>query len=216
MQVGRSILFGLVLLAFFVPAFSQVHGAGIQEAVSWSAALSKRCSSGVFAFRCPKDYKVLLSGKTEDRLFLAENTEFRYAVFVVSDPGEKAIADSLPKIVETFLPKMTHNFRWKDVEADPRKSSKFEIESKRQIAINSPITAYLTLEYRVVEFKGKRLLTGTIVDGYEGPEGIAEDFETGVFTTNGGCFDSLDIIAAFTKEKLDAAKGPCFFTLEMS
>ena len=193
-------LSGLVFFAFFVPTFLQVHGAGETQALSWFTAMSKRCSSGGLTFRCPKGYKVLLSGKTDDRLFLAENTEFRYAVFAIFEPSENAVADSLPKIVETFLQKVTHNFRWRDVAADPRKSSKFEIESKRQIAINSPITAYLTLEYRVVEFKGKRLLTGTIVDGYEGPEGIAEDFETGVFTTNGGCFDSLDIIAAFTKE----------------
>jgi len=137
------------------------------------------------------------------------------AVFVVSEPDSRAMSKLLPKILKAVEPNESQDFEWKDVVADPRKSSEFEIESKRRIGMNGG-RAYLTLEYRQIAVNGKRLLTGTIVNGYEGPVGIKESFEKGTYTANGGCFDSVDIIAVFTKEKLDPEKGPCFFTITMS
>ena len=71
----------------------------------------------------------------------------------------------------------------------------------------------MTFEYRQIDFNGKKLLTGTIVDGSEGLDDLRESFQQGRFTNNGGCFDSVDIIAAFTNEKLDPEKGPCFFEI---
>ncbi len=147
-------------------------------------------------------------------IFFAKNSEFPYGIFVVSEPDESAIADILPRIVRAFLPNHSHKFEWKDVDADERKSSMYEVESNRRIALGD--VAYLTFEYRRIDFGGKKLLTGTIVDGYEGPVGIRESFEKGQHTNNGGCFDSVDIIATFTKEKMDPEKGPCFFEITMS
>jgi hypothetical protein len=173
------------------------------------------CASGTFTFKCPREYKVLLTGK-EDRLFFANNPKYKYGVFVLFEPTADSMSESLPRILRDFLPKGSESFEWKDVEADPRKSSKYEVESKRRIAINNPISAYLTLEYRLIEHNGKRLLSGTITDGYLGPIGIRESFQEGKYTTSGACFDSVDIIAALTKEKIDHEEGPCFFTLTMS
>ena len=174
------------------------------------------CDSGTFTFKCPKDYKVLISGKTDDRLFFAKSIEFRYGVFVIFEPKDTSISELLPKIIKVFLPEKSQVYEWKDVEPDPRKSSKYEVQSKRRIGINNPISAYLTLEYRQIDFNGTTLLTGTVVDGYEGSIGIQESFKEGTYTTNGGCFDSVEIIAALTKENLDEEKCPCVFTLTMT
>lgn len=177
---------------------------------------SPGCGSGAFSFKCPKDYKVLLSGKGDDRLFFANNPKYKYGVFAVFEPSADSMAEVLPKILKAFLPRGSQSFQWKDVEADPRKSSRYEVESKRRIAINDPISSYLTLEYRLIEHNGKKLLSGTVVDGYLGPIGIRESFEEGKYTTSGACFNSVDIIAALTKEKVNHEEGPCFFTLTMS
>ena len=205
------VVFG-VTLSTFAQAKKPISKKGLPTTIKKALG----CGSGTFSFKCPKDYKVLLSGKGDDRLFFANNPKYKYGVFVVFDPNVNSMSESLPKILKAFLPKGSQEFEWKDVEADPRKSSQYEVESKRRIAINRPISSYITLEYRLIDFNGKKLLTGTLADGYLGPIGITESFEEGTYTTNGGCFDSVDIIAALTKEKVDEEKGPCFFTITMS
>jgi hypothetical protein len=170
--------------------------------------------SGTFSFECPRDYKVLLSGSSSDRLFVAKSTKFDYAVFVVSDSSDNSMAEALPKIIKAFLPSGSQTFEWKDVDADSRRSSKFELESKRRLGSNGK--SLITLEYRRVEFNGKRLLTGTVVNGFARGNEVKKSFENGRITTNGGCFDSINIIASFTNEKLDPEKGPCFFSLGMN
>lgn len=212
MNLGRAIVLTFVVVALSVTLFAQS-----KKHVAKKNLLAAKvvCVSGVFGFKCPKGYKVLLAGKTSDGLFLAKSTEFRYSVFVAYKPSDDAMTELLPKILKAFLPNESQNFEWKDVVADPRKSSKFEVASKRRIGMNNG-KAFLTLEYRQIVFNGNKLLTGTVVNGYEGPEGIKDSFERGAYTTNGGCFDSMDIIATLTKEKLDTEQGPCFFTLTMS
>lgn len=207
----------VVLVAFALPLsmFAQTKKPISKKGLP-AVKKSLGCRSGTFAFKCPKDYKVLLSGMGTDRLFFANNPTYKYGVFAVFQPSDTAMSDALPKILKVFLPKSSQQFEWKDVEADPRKSSKYEVESKRRIAIDKPISSYVTLEYRLIEYNGKRLLSGTVVDGYLGPIGIRESFDEGTHTTNGGCFDSVDIIATLTKEKVDEEMGPCFFTITMS
>jgi hypothetical protein len=212
MSFGRTSFLSLVVITVSFSAFSQSKKPVSKKGLAVNKSI---CISGTFSFKCPKDYEVLLSGTTDDRLFFANNAENRYGVFVIIEPKESSIVESLPKITKVFLPSESQKFEWKQVEADPRKSSKFEIESKRQIGMNGG-KAYLTLEYRLIQYNGKKLLTGTVVNGYEGPVGIKESFEKGDYTVNSGCFDSVDIIAAFTKEKLDPEKGPCVFTITMS
>ena len=172
------------------------------------------CSSGTFSFKCPKDYKILIPGSSGDRLFFAKSKSYDYAVFVASESDDNSMAELLPKIIRALLPNDSQKFEWKDVDADTRKSSKFEVESKRKLGSNGK--SLITLEYRRVEFDGKKLLTGTVVNGFDRGDEVSQSFEKGSITTNGGCFDSVDIIAAFTKEKLDPLKGPCYFAITMS
>jgi hypothetical protein len=210
MTLRRIALSFWVLVVISVASYSQTTKRPISK-----TGLVRSCVSGMISFKCPKGYKVLLSGRSDDRLFFATNPRYRYAVFAVSEPMESTLSEALPKIIRAFSPKVSGNIEWKDVEVDPRKSSKYEVESRRRIGIDRPTSVYLTLEYRIIDFNGKKLLTGTIVDGYEGPNGITEAFENGTYTTNGGCFDSVDIIAALTKEVVDHEKGPCFFMISI-
>lgn len=197
---------GLLIILVFAVA----SGAFAQAKTS---TRNSGCASGTFTFKCPEGYKVLAAGKTEDRLFFAKNSEFGFGVFVVSEPGVSSVRDSLKSIIKLFAPKGSQEIEWKSVDADPRRSSKFELESKRQLGIDTAGKVLLTFEYRHIDFNGKRLLTGTIVDGSEWHDDLRGAFDNGRFTNNGGCFDSLDIIAAFTNEKLDPEKGPCFFEI---
>jgi len=216
MVISRTIFLSLVVIAVSLSAFSQSKKPGIRKGSTAITTKSVKCYSGSFGFDCPNDYKTLQSGNGQNKLFFAKSKEFRYAVFAVFEPDDNSLTETLPVMLKLLLPKASQDFKWKDVEADPRKSSAFEVESKRRIGINSPLSAYVTLEYRLIDFKGKKLLTGTLVDGFEGPVGIKESFEDGTYTTNGGCFDTVSIIAALTKEKIDEETGPCYFTITMA
>ena len=210
MGIQTLILYFLIAIAFSLPTFSQSVA---KKAPSATKAKPGGCLSGEFSFKCPEGYKVILTGKADDRLFFAKNSEFGYGVFVVFEPGATSFTDAVAKIVEQFVPKGSQHFEWKEVEADPRKSSRFEIESKRRVGINQPTTAYLVFEYRQVELNGKKLLTGSVVNDFEEPDEARSWFRKGTYSVNGACFDAVDIIAAFTKEKLDPESGPCAFEI---
>lgn len=214
MKLPRTILFVLLVLAGLSGALAQAKKAIVKK--SLPLAQITQCASGTFTFKCPKGYKVLLSGKTDDRLFFANSKKDKLGVFVVFEPTTNSLSEALPKIIDVFLSKGSRDFEWRDVDANPLKSSKYEIESKRRIGINNPISAYVMLEYRLIEFNGKKLLTGALADGYLGPIGIRESFEDGVYPGNMACFDSVSIIAALTKEKLDLDNGPCVISITIS
>jgi hypothetical protein len=213
MVARRLIFLTLILAACSLPVFPQSKATGPKKNLALRKAGAVGCISGEFSFRCPRGYKVLLSGTADDRIFFAKNSEFGYGVFAIFESEAENLAESFKKLVKLFVPKGSQEFEWKEVVADPRKSSKFETVSKRRVGINKPTTAYLVLEYRQIEFNGKKILTGTVVNDFEDPNEARTWFEKGTFSVNGACFDSMDIISAFTKEKLDPEKSPCAFEI---
>jgi hypothetical protein len=174
-----------------------------------------RCSTGELAFPCPSNYKVLSGDIKPNAVFFAKSTEFPYAVFALlsnTDSNEKNLEDVVTEsIMPAFFRDNKRPFKWKDVESDKRASSKFETGKRRAVGFNGD--RIVTLEFRHITFKARRLLVGTVVDGGNRGDSAFRDFEIGAYVTNGGCFDALKIIHFFTGEKESDDMDPCRFTI---
>jgi hypothetical protein len=211
MTLGRTAFLALVVIALSLSAFSQAKKP-IKKGGIKPVQKSLGCASGNFSFKCPKGYRVISSGRMPDNLFFATSTKFDYALFVVAEPDVQIWAELIARMTKSFLPKESQDFQWKELEADSRKSSTYEVDSKRKMGFNGKTV--LTLDIRTIDFNGKKLASGTIVK--DGENGNKARFEDGLYGVSTGCFDSVDIIAAFTKEKVDHDKGPCVMTISIN
>jgi hypothetical protein len=94
-----------------------------------------RCKSNKLSFPCPKEYKILLSGNDSTDIFLAQNLEFGYSVFVIAPENkfDKQIlmTSAIKTLLKTLYPKESQTYSWKEVEfANKKASSKFEADKK--------------------------------------------------------------------------------------
>lgn len=213
MKKGKLIL----LILTFVLCLPTLASAQAKRSQSKAKTTKKSggCRSGEFPFPCPKGYKVLLNGNNPNNLFFAKDLKYGYGVYVIA-PKDKFEESNLPDVIKTILktlyPKDSQDYNWKDAEFyNKNAASKFEIGKKILLGFNG--NRIVTIEYRNVVFKNKNLISGTVVEGFEPGEVARADFNDGVITSNGGCFDALKIIHLFTGEKDSDEIDPC--TLEI-
>ncbi len=181
------------------------------------ARKSAICKSNRISFPCPKEYKIVLNGNDSTGIFLAKNLEFGYSVFVIAPKDnfdeQNLMTETTKTLLKTLYPKESQNYRWKNVEfANKKASSKFESSKKSLIGFNG--NQIVTIDYRYISFQSKNVIVGTVVDGFEKGKAAEEDFNDGLYTTNGGCLDGVKIIHSITGEKESEELDPCRLTIE--
>jgi len=210
MKKEKAVLLFLVIFlcsTFFAEA--QTKRAKVKSQAANKPAV---CKSNKVSFPCPEEYKILLSGNDLTGIFLAQNLEFGYSVFLIApkDNFDKPtlMTNAVKKNLKALYPKESQNYRWKNVEfANKKTSSKFEINKKSSIGFNG--NQIVTIDYRYISFEGKNVIVGTIVDGFFEGYQAENEFNEGRYTTNGGCFDAVKIIHSITGEEDSDELDPC-------
>lgn len=202
----------LTLMSFLCSTFlvnAQIKRAKTKPQVAKKAAI---CKSNKLSFPCPKEYKILLNSDDSSGIFLAQNLEFDYSIFVIAPKNnfnkQDVMIDAIKKNLKILYPKESQNYSWKDVEfANKKLSSKFETSKKSSIGFNG--NQHITVDFRYISFENKNVIVGTIVNHFFKGYAAENEYNEGHYVTNGGCFDAVKIIHSITSEKDSDELDPC-------